>query len=216
MLRLTAPRNAFKDEALVYLCINGISSWVKASQCIFWRTTAAKIDRKIALSDNHYYTLEDFFVGFLGIQTLNLQMVFDKLKEQGAGQSSVEEVKETIWMLNSFLRIETEHPSPEPIIESRIFPVRNPNGEVELATSAMAFTIPDRKRLYDLFSNEAKFFDFSLNDISRLEPFLKWAGLENRYLSCSIKEISTLCGDSERRISDPDRDIGQKSHGLLR
>jgi hypothetical protein len=213
MLRLTTPRNTFRDVALIYVVKDGINHWVKVSQCLW--STVTQIPDKFALYD-HYSTLEDFFVDFLGVQTLNLQMVFDKLKGQGTGQSSVEDVKETIWALNSFLRSEAEHPNPESILESRIFPVRNPNGHVELCMSMTAFAVADRKPLHDLFSNKAKIFDFNLNDVSRLEPFLKWAGLENRYLSCSVKEISTLCGDSNRRMSNPDRDISRKSHGLLR
>src|SRR5712664_3573850 len=125
MLRLTTPRNAFKDEALIYIATNGNSDWIKVSQCLW--STATQIRGKIALYD-HYSTLEGFFVDFLGVQTLNLQMVFDKLKGQGTGQSSVEEVKETIWALNSFLRSEAEQPHPESILESRIFPGKDPNG----------------------------------------------------------------------------------------
>ena len=169
----------------------------------------------IALND-HYDTLKDFFVNFLGVKTLNLQMVFDKLKEQGAGQSSIEEVRKTIFLLNSLLQSEKKHPSPKAILESSVFPVRYPDGSVELRTSVTAFAIADRKHLYDLFSNQAKFLDFSMNDIPGLEPFLKWTGLENRYLSRSVKEISTLRGDSERPISHRDRDVSRKAHGLLR
>ncbi|OXV09681.1 hypothetical protein Egran_02556, partial [Elaphomyces granulatus] len=213
---INSLKNAFKDEALIYVVINGNSSWVHISQCLW--STATHIPEKIALNDQYCDSAaqEDFFVDFLGVQTLTLQMVIDKLKGQGAGQLSVKEIKQTIWVLNSFLQSETEYPNPEPILKSHIFPVRDPDGQVELCTSAMAFAIADRKHLYDLFSNKAKIFDFNLNDVSRLEPFLKWAGLENRYLSCSVKEISTLCGDSNRRMSNPDRDISRKSHGLLR
>ena len=153
---------------------------------------------------------------FLGVQTLNLQMVFDKLKGQGEGQSSVDEIKKTIRTLNSFLKSETKHPDPEPILESRIFPVRDPNGDVELCTSEAAFAIVDRTPMHNLFIKEAKFFDFSLNEILELEPFLKWVRLEDRYLSCSVKEFSSLCGGSNRQISNLDRDISRKSHGLLR
>jgi hypothetical protein len=155
-------------------------------------------------------------VNFLGVGTLTLQMVFDKLKEQGAGQSSVEEVKESISVLNSFLQSEKKPPSPKRLLERRVFPVRYPNGGVELCTSETAFSIADRKHLQDLFSNMAKFLDFGTNDVPPLEPFFKWAGLENRYLSRSVKEISTLCGAPDRAISNPDRDIRRRAHGLLR
>ncbi|OCL02139.1 hypothetical protein AOQ84DRAFT_424260 [Glonium stellatum] len=206
-------KKSFEDEALIYVVTNGVGHWFKVSQCLW--STATQIRGMTALND-HYGALKDLFVDFLGVRTLNLQMVFDKLKEQGAGQSSVEEVKKTIWLLNSLLQSERRHPSPKPILESRVFPVRHPGGSVRLLASAAAFVIADRKHLHDLFSGEAKFLDFSTNDIPRLEPFFKWAGLESRYLSCSVREISTLCGDPDRPISHPDRDISRKAHGLLR
>ena len=213
MFRLTILRKAFEDEALVYVVLNGASGWFKVSQCLW--STATQIRGMVALND-HYDTLKDFFVNFLGVKTLNLQMVFDKLKEQGAGQSSIEEVRKTIWILNSLLQSEKKHPSPKEILESSVFPVRYPDSSVELRTSATAFAIADRKHLYDSFSNQAKFLDFSTNDVLRLEHFFRWAGLENRYLSRSVKEISTLRGDQDRPISHPDRDVSRKAHGLLR
>ena len=169
----------------------------------------------MALNDL-YEDLSDFFIELLGVRTLTLEMVHDKLVEQGGGQSSVSDVKETIWLLNSYLQGEEELPSPRRLIASKVFPVRYPNGTVELCSSVVDFAITDRKHLSDWFSGKAKFLDFNVNEIPRLEPFLRWVGLEARYLSSSIKEISALCGDSHRSLALTDRSIARKAHGLLR
>jgi hypothetical protein len=46
--------------------------------------------------NNDYADLRDFFIEFLGVQTLTAKMMVDKLQEQGQEASSVSEVKETI------------------------------------------------------------------------------------------------------------------------
>lgn len=212
-LRLTTSRKAFEDEALIYIPRNGRSGWFKVSHCLW--SNATQIRGMVCLND-HYELLEDFFVGFLGARTLNLQMVLDELIEQGRRQSSVEEIKQNIEVLNSFLKSDKGPPSPSGILDSQVFPVRYPAGSVNLRTSTTDFAIADRKHLRSLFSSKAKILDFDINDIPRLEPFFKWTGLDSRYLSSSVKEISTLCGNFDRLVSDPDRDIRRKAHGLLR
>jgi hypothetical protein len=169
----------------------------------------------IALND-HYDTLERFFVDLLGVRKLSLQMIFDELKEQGIRVSPVEDVKRNIWVLNSFLKTEKNPPSPQPLLESRIFPIRYPGGDTKLRSSSTNFAVPDRKHLNDLFCENSKLLDFPINDLVQLEPFLKWTRLESRSLSCSVKEIPRLCGDPDRLISDPSRQIGPRAHALLR
>jgi hypothetical protein len=143
-------------------------------------------------------------------------MVLDKLITQGSQPTPVDEVKKTLRLLNSYLESTEDLPSPKQLLKRKVFPVRYPNGIVELCSSTVNFAIADRKHLLDLFSTEAKFLDFDINEIANIEPFLRWTGLENRYLSCSVKEISTLHGDSHRSLTSADRNISRKAYGLLR
>lgn len=170
-----------------------------------------------------YEDLYAFFVGFLGVPTLTLVMVVDKLAEKGEdGNSSIEEIKEIIWQVNTLLRSETNYPSPSRILEAKVFPIRHPSNNdndslVELCSVTTDFTIVDRGYPLDLFSDKVKRLDFSVNDILRLELFFRWAGLENRYLSLSVEERTGLDDDdSGKRLLSPDRNIALKSHGLLR
>jgi hypothetical protein len=147
-------------------------------------------------------------------------MVVDKLIEQGKDEgTSVEEIKETIWQVNAFLQSDQGHPNSSQVLNGNVFPIRNPNNGdlVELCSSKTDFVIADRELLLKLFSHRAKRLDFNVNEIHRLEPFLRWTGLENRYLSRSVKEITALGNDdSSKKLISSDRNIALKAHGLLR
>jgi hypothetical protein len=170
--------------------------------------------------NNLYEELFAFFVDFLGVPTLTLEMVVDKLAEQGKDEeASIEVIKNTIWQVNAYLQSDEDHPNPNRILEGNVFPIKYPNngGLVELCSTKTDFMIADREPLLELFSGRARRLDFNVNDILRLEPFLRWAGLEKRYLSRSIKEITALGNDdSSKRLISSDRDIALKAHGLLR
>jgi hypothetical protein len=161
--------------------------------------------------------MNGFFVDFLGVATLSLQMVYEELKEKGASdRTTVPQVKETIWAFNSFLAAERELPDPEPILNGKLFPVKYPKGPTRLHSAKIAFAIVDRKPLGDAFRDKAKFLDFSLDEVRQLKPFLKWAGLEERYLSATVKEVTAMEGDGQGPISSPERDIKKKAHALFR
>jgi len=194
--------------------MNGRHDWRRVSQCLW--ASATSIRGKTALNDL-YADLKDFFVTSLGVAELNLTMVHDELIEKGAArQASVAEIKETLQAFTSLLPSENPPPSPKKILESRIFPVRYPNGQVELRTSRVEFAIVDRQRLGDAFSSKAQLLDFTLDEVRQLRPFLRWAGLERRYLSRTVKEISRVEGGDPTRILDQDRSVSRKAHGLFR
>jgi hypothetical protein len=158
----------------------------------------------------------DFFVGCLSVPTLTLEMVVDKLAQQGAEETSVKDIKDTIWRLNALLQNEDKRPSSDLILKREVFPVRYAGEGVRLCSSKTDFAIADREHLSDLFSGKSKTLDFEVNDIIRLEPFLRWTNLENRYLSYCVKEISALCSGDSQKLVAHDRDLAPKAHGLLR
>jgi hypothetical protein len=191
--------------------------WYPPRDCLWSTTTEIKGMRNIS---NLYNDLSALFVDVLGVPTLTLEMVADKLAELGKDKgAAVEEIKNTIWQVNALLQSEETHPNPNQILEGNVFPARSPNNGdlVELRSSKVDFMIADREPLLELFSDRARRLDFSVNDILRLEPFLRWTGLENRYLSRSVKEITALGNDdSSKCLISSDRDIALKAHGLLR
>ncbi|KAB8212048.1 hypothetical protein BDV34DRAFT_219262 [Aspergillus parasiticus] len=205
---------SFNEQNLIYHQSQDRSwGWYKSSQCLWSKVT--NIDGMVALNDE-YEGLSELFVDVLGVRTLTLEMVIEKLVDQGSTSASVEKVKETIWLLNNYFQKDEDVPDSQAIRDSKVFPVRDLNGQVELRSYDEAFSIADRKHLYDWFAGKANFLDFNANDIHRLEPFLNWVGLERRYLSASVKEISTLGNGAHQSLVSKDRNIARGAYGLLR
>lgn len=176
---------------------------------------AAKLRGRVSLSDD-YEDLEELFVAILGIKPVDLSMAIDELKEAGSRRStSVTEVKESIWTVNSLLSTEPSPPKPSAIVKSAIFPVRHPNGGVTCETAAIEFFLVDREPLRQSFETEVKFLDFTLEEVVRLGPFLEWTHLNGRHLSHCVKEI-TSPGEGASPISNPYRQIRNRAYPLLR
>ncbi|EXJ63403.1 uncharacterized protein A1O5_11452 [Cladophialophora psammophila CBS 110553] len=206
-------RESIEDDALIYVNVSGRHKWCKISECLWASTTT--IRGRTTLND-HYEDLKDFFVTVLGVSELSLDMVLDELIEKGARQASVKEVKDTLRTLALLLSSNTSVASSRRILNSRVFPVRYSNGKVALRTSTTDFGIVDRQRLGELFARKATLLDFSLDEVRQLKPFFAWSGLENRYLSNMVKEISRVDGGEPDLITDRDRDICWKAGGLFR
>ncbi|KAJ4027908.1 hypothetical protein NW752_000157 [Fusarium irregulare] len=208
-------RKAFLEEKLIYFNAGNVSRWYTVSECLW--SSATQIRGRVALNDL-YPSLDDFFVGFLGVQELTLDMAYDELKEMGARVPSppIAAVKETIWALNSLLSSTEHRPDEEPVSRGAVFPVKHPNGSVKLQSGCTQFAIADRKTLGDIFGPQAKTLDFTLDEVRRLRPFLSWLNLESRYLSNSVREISTVSGGSMDKLQSPDREIDQRAECLYR
>ncbi|KAK2934816.1 Histidine kinase/HSP90-like ATPase superfamily [Fusarium oxysporum f. sp. vasinfectum] len=211
----TKLRKTFAEEPLIYFNIGNVSRWYTVGECLW--SSATQIRGRVALNDL-YPDLEDFFVSFLGVQELTLDMAYDELKEMGSRvpPPSVAAVKETIWALNSLLDTTADPPDEEPIFRGTVFPVRYPNKSVKLQSGRTQFAIADRKALGDIFAPQAKMLDFTLDEVRRLRPFLSWLDLESRYLSTSVREISTVAGGLMDKLQYRDREFRQKADGLFR
>ncbi|KAG8677589.1 hypothetical protein FPOAC2_03723 [Fusarium poae] len=211
----TKIRKAFAEEKLIYSNVGNVSHWYTVSECLW--SSATQIRGKVALNDL-YPDLEDFFVNFLGVQELTLSMAYDELKEMGNRIPSppIAAVKDTIWALNSLLVTADRQPDERPVLKGTVFPVKYPNGSFKLQSCRTEFAIVDRKALGDIFGTRAKTLDFTLDEVRRLQPFLSWLNMGSRYLSTSVREISTVASEHMNRLQSPDREIKQKADGLYR
>ena len=206
-------RQAFLEEPLILSSLD--QKWDKSSDCLWSSATA--ISGKAVL-DHLYPDLRDFFVGLLGVPEMTARMVYDKLKSRHDETFTSQEAKGTIMVFNSFLAAAPAPNSfaPDPVRANRIFPVRFPDGQVRLCSGQDTFSLQDRKILGKAFGRLANFLDFDLQELRRLEPFITWAGLGDRYLSISVKEITSADRESTQPMSTPYREIRRKSHALLR
>ncbi|KAH6986493.1 hypothetical protein BKA56DRAFT_670643 [Ilyonectria sp. MPI-CAGE-AT-0026] len=211
-LATPAMRAAFEASPLIYYTTrHGQSSWFKASQCLWSSETA--IRGKVILNEC-WEGHESFFVNKLGVKFLTLQMVYDELRQ--SPQSSTDEVKVAILSFNGLLQAEPIYLDPIPIRKAKIFPIRYSNGTTALNSMNVDFAIGDRDKLKTQFLNKISLLDFDLEDVCRLKPFFEWVGLQNRYLSTSVKESTSISGDSGRPISSRNRDLKRKAYFIAR
>ncbi len=205
---------AFEIDDLIYASADDLPPWHKPSQCVW--SKAARLRGKVSLNED-YEDLERLFTKVLGVKQVDLMMAIDELKHTGSRPSVlVPEVKQSIWTVNSLLSTETSLPDPSDILNSSIFPIRYPHGDVTCRSVSTEFFVVDREQLSQNFATKVKFLDFSLEDVVRLRPFLHWAGLQSRYFSRCIKEVTSFPGEGASPISSTDVQIRYRAHPLLR
>lgn len=208
------PSDAFEIDALIYASMDDLPLWHKPSQCVW--SKAARLRGKVSLNED-YEDLERLFTKVLGVKHVDLMMAIDELKHSSSRPSVlVPEVKQSIWTVNSLLSTEACLPDPSDILNSSIFPIRYPHEEVICRSVSTEFFIVDREQLRQNFATKVKFLDFSLEDVARLRPFLHWAGLQSRYFSRCVKEVTSFPGEGASPISSPDVQIRYRAHPLLR
>ncbi|KAK7403350.1 hypothetical protein QQX98_010871 [Neonectria punicea] len=167
-------------------------TWLKVQQCLW--SSETRIQGKTTLVDE-YEDLQEFFVDFLRVDTLNLQIVYDELVHLGRlSSASVAQVMQQIQSFSGLLSDVNSYPEikPEPLRKAKIFPVKIPGAEVALFTAEATFTIVDRVVLGEYFAGRVKTLDFDLHEVREFAPFLEWLGLDSRYLSRSVREVSTV------------------------
>lgn len=164
-----------------------------------------------------YAQFETLFTIVLRVPRITLAMVYDSLVDAASNGATIERVKELLLNFNALLREETEQPKPDRLLQRHILPVRLPrHGDTALFSRDTEFFIVDQDDLFAAFGSQVKCLDFSLQETCRLRPFIGWAGLEPRYLSRCVDEVSKVNGGVERPLRDPKRDIKRKAYGLLR
>lgn len=165
--------------------------------------------------NDHYESLQDFFVEVLGVKRLTLQMVYDELVQQNPSRTT-EQVKGNIWSLNELLQTEPTPLDPAPLLEAGILPIRYANGTVTLSSAKTEFAIADREYLHQRFRGLIKLLDYSMEDVRQLKPFFEWTKLTQRYLSSSARETTSFERGKIRPVTTPNRDLKKKAYALMR
>ncbi|KAI1499875.1 hypothetical protein F5X99DRAFT_388501 [Biscogniauxia marginata] len=204
-------KDSFQQEPLIYAA----GEWHAVLACLW--SSATTIPGKTTLN-SQYPEMKTFFVDFLGVETLTLDMVYEELKRKGSISScaSISEVKQELCQFSFLLSASKNTPDPKPILDGRVFPVRFPNGEVQLLDTSTDFAIVDRKPLGEKFGSRAKMLDFTLDEVRCLQPFLQWAGLDGRRLSVKVTEVTAPIGNGEYSVQESCRNIKSRAHALCR
>lgn len=191
----------------------GRNRWVKISECLW--SNATEIRGKYNLNTYYDDKLEHFFLDFLGVERLHFSIVYDELLSVDP-RATVDKVKDLLWCLNSFLGKEQQKTTPERLLKRPILPVRYPDDSARLVSSAVEFAIIDRQSYGKDFRNKVKMLDFDHSEVHKLQPFLKWANFETRYLSCLVKEISVVQSGVTYHLSDSKLEVKIRAHALTR
>ncbi|KAH8901208.1 hypothetical protein GQ53DRAFT_707485 [Thozetella sp. PMI_491] len=207
-------KTVFEEHALIYLPSDDEYPWHKTSRCVW--SSAARLRDRVSLNDD-YENLQALFVDFLGVKPVDLSMAIDELKEAGGRVStSVQEMKESIWTVNSLLLTGSKIPPSQQIRNSCVFPIRHTNGSVKCGSTTTEFFVVDREPLRERFGSMVKFLDFNLEEVARLRPFLEWTQLEAKYLSNCVKEITSFSGGVARPTLNENRQLRNRAYALLR
>ncbi|KAH6866261.1 hypothetical protein B0T10DRAFT_573711, partial [Thelonectria olida] len=210
----TELRSIFTSEALICCFDDDPPTWHTLSECLW--SSATRIPGKKALNNNHNYDgLETFFLHILGVPEMTVQTLYDKLRDPEAALS-VDEARRDLIAFSALLQGAKDVMDSSPVFCNAIFPVTIPDASPQLLSGLQDFAIADRRTLEADFRNKAKLLAFSMDEVRCLQPFLKWIGLEHRYLSRMVKDIFYADKTSTRPISQPNRDIRLKAHALLR
>lgn len=102
------------------------------------------------------------------------------------------------------------------VAESRVFPVRAPDGTVQLLNAREDFAIIDRQHYAEAFKSSIKVLDFTLDEVRQLRPLIEWARLTDQYLSRKVVEQTVV--DDEICIEDRHltRDLVHKAGAFVR
>ncbi|KAJ4254455.1 hypothetical protein NW762_010053 [Fusarium torreyae] len=215
-LSVTKQRNIkldFSKKSLIYSDKES-GSWHKTSQCLWSSETEM---HGWAILESHYTDLRGFFVDFLGVKTLSLELVYNELLQLGsASDTTVDQVKANIWTLNSFIAIPSKRPDVDRLLNSKILPVKHPQGHETLCDFTADFVIVDRMHLGSLFKNRVPTLGFTFDEVRRLESTISWLGLATRFLSRRVTESSRVEGAGKKPLSSRNRRIAPKAHALYR
>ena len=215
-------RKSFRDECLIFVAGDDDDGegglWYSTEECLWSPGTG--VQGLVNLAEIYDPDLESFFVEALQVTRLTTQLLFDELLTLGDEEPAVDHVKQQLLTFSSLLREgkpdDLSAAAPLRLLEKPILPIKHTSGNVSLLPARTGFTIIDRAGPMVGFLVMVKTLDFSMQEVHDLEPFIRWARLEDRYLSRMVREIPDLGFGEKFRVSDPRYELKRKAHGLVR
>ncbi|KAL6793013.1 hypothetical protein J3E68DRAFT_451446 [Trichoderma sp. SZMC 28012] len=199
-------KSKFVEEALIYTKFD--NCWNKVSQCL-WSSATTVRSKKVLESD--YKEMKSFFVGFLGVETLTLGLIYTELSKLGESKPTVELVKEQFFAFKDHFHMIRDYKDikPDGMKKFKIFPIRQPGAQqnIQFCDGNTEFAIADTLPLEENFRNQIKTLGFTFDELHSLGPVIRWLGLEERYLSRLVTETS--------KVEDDDRVLNHSlSHNI--
>jgi len=207
-----ALRSTFEDSALVYILKE--NAWCPPSQCV-WVESSVKIPGKASIADA-YPLKRKFFTTVLKISEPTVEMYIDSLKAEAKGNASAAQIKETMALICSLGVGETDLSS---FVEAKVLPVKLANGVCSFASASsrdefVDFAIVENAIHWDAFKGKIVVLDLSLEEIRDTRPLLLAIGLEERFSSNLVKEVTDVRGGSQDH--EMTRTLRIKSQAIVR
>ena len=207
-----ALRFTFEDAALVY--IPKENAWRPPSQCI-WVESNVRIPGNASIADA-YPSLETFFTKVLSVSKPTVEMYIDSIKAEAKGKASAARIKDTMRLICSLGVGESDFSS---LVEAKVLPIKLANGVGGFASASskdeyVDFAIVENTIHRDAFEGKIVVLDLSLEEIRDTRQLLLAMGLEERFSSRVVKEVTDVRGGSQDH--DMTRNLRIKSQAIVR
>lgn len=208
-----ALRFTFEGSALVY--IPKEKAWRRPSQCV-WVDSSVKIPGKASIADI-YPLWKTFFTAVLRTSEPTVEMYVDSLKAEAKGKASVPQIKETMALI---CRLGIGETDLSTLVEEKVLPLKLANGASSFAAASckeesVDFVVVENAIHWKAFKGKIAVLDFSLEEIRDTRPLLLALGLETRFSSKLVREITDVGGDCSQN-HEMTRNFRNKSQAIAR
>lgn len=195
------------DDELIYNPKH--QSWHSLLSCI-WAEHQIQLPGKFSIATD-YRELMSFFVKVLQVAKPNLKMHVLALIEKTSENPNKRDIIQEMLNICAF---DLTPQTLEDLSECKCLPVKRPSGELRWQNKSGAFAIVDRREYGEIFAGKVNFLDFSLEEVHSLNSLLVGLGLEGRYTSKAVREITTVQGGSlNQRLTT---DLRKKAYAICR
>ena len=189
---LKALQLTFENSALVY--IPEENAWYPPSQCV-WVKPNVRIPGKASIADA-YPLLGTFFTTILNIPKPTVEMYVESMIAEAKGNVSAARIKDTMRLICTLGIRENDFSS---LVEAKVLPIKLANGVGGFASASSKdkcadFAIVDNNIHWDAFEGKIVVLDFSLEEIRDTRPLLLAMGLEERFSSNLVNEVTDVRG----------------------
>lgn len=209
---LKALRSTFEDSALVY--IPKENAWWPPSQCV-WVESSVRIPGKASIADA-YPLLKPFFTTVLKVSEPTVEMYVDSLEAEAKGKASAAQMKETMALICGLGVGDIDLSS---LVEAKVLPIKLANGVNSFASASskddfVDFAIMENIIHRDTFKGKIVVLDLSLEEIRDTRPLLLAMGLERRFSSKLVREVTDVKGGFQNH--EMTRNLRVKSQAIVR
>lgn len=205
---LTMHSNQFEREGLIYVQPN---EWHSPSECIWSDNTY--IPGKFPLA-RQYPKLKGFFVGRLGVQSPTLVSQIQELSALCSKQTASANFKQIIALMKEINFLKPDQQAVQSIQDTRIIPVKDEQGHGVLRRPTETFVIVDLEKEGAIFAGKVAIFAVPLGELHSVRTLLSALGLDGRYMSHMIREITKA--DNAVEDTAMTRSFRQRAFALMR